>query len=174
MHDVIEKAKNIRIVIFDVDGVLTDGTLYLTDGGEEIKAFNSQDGHGMKMLKASGVELAIITARESRSVKLRAEDLNITLLYQGEKNKLKIFESLVTKLKLDMSSCAYVGDDLIDLPVMTRCGLSICVPSSPILVKKHAHYVTNSEGGQGAVREVCEMIMHSQGTLDAQLEKYLI
>ena len=174
MHDVIEKAKNVRIVIFDVDGVLTDGTLYFTDGGEEIKAFNSQDGHGMKMLKASGVELAIITARESRSVKLRAEDLNITLLYQGEKNKLKIFESLVTKLKLDMSSCAYVGDDLIDLPVMTRCGLSICVPSSPILVKKHAHYVTNSEGGQGAVREVCEMIMHSQGTLDAQLEKYLI
>ena len=174
MRDVIEKAKNIRIVIFDVDGVLTDGTLYFTDSGEEIKAFNSRDGHGMKMLKASGVELAIITARESRSVKLRAEDLNITLLYQGEKNKLKIFESLVTKLKLDMSSCAYVGDDLIDLPVMTRCGLSICVPSSPILVKKHAHYVTNSEGGQGAVREVCEMIMLSQGTLDAQLEKYLI
>lgn len=174
MHSVIEKAKSIRIVIFDVDGVLTDGTLYLTDGGEEIKAFNSRDGHGMKMLKASGVELAIITARESRSVKLRAENLNITLLYQGEKNKLKVFESLVTKLKLDMSSCAYVGDDLIDLPVMTRCGLSICVPSSPILVKKHAHYVTNSEGGQGAVREVCEMIMRSQGTLDAQLEKYLI
>lgn len=174
MHSVIEKAKSIRIVIFDVDGVLTDGTLYFTDSGEEIKAFNSRDGHGMKMLKASGVELAIITARESRSVKLRAENLNITLLYQGEKNKLKVFESLVTKLKLDMSSCAYVGDDLIDLPVMTRCGLSICVPSSPILVKKHAHYVTNSEGGQGAVREVCEMIMRSQGTLDTQLDKYLI
>ena len=174
MHSVIEKAKSIRIVIFDVDGVLTDGTLYFTDGGEEIKAFNSRDGHGMKMLKASGVELAIITARESRSVKLRAENLNITLLYQGEKNKLKVFESLVTKLKIDMSSCAYVGDDLIDLPVMTRCGLSICVPSSPILVKKHAHYVTNSEGGQGAVREVCEMIMRSQGTLDTQLDKYLI
>lgn len=174
MYGVIEKAKSIRIVIFDVDGVLTDGTLYFTDSGEEIKAFNSRDGHGMKMLKASGVELAIITARESRSVKLRAENLNITLLYQGEKNKLKVFESLVTKLKLDMSSCAYVGDDLIDLPVMTRCGLSICVPSSPILVKKHAHYVTNSEGGQGAVREVCEMIMRSQGTLDEQLEKYLI
>ena len=174
MHSVIEKAKSIRIVIFDVDGVLTDGTLYFTDSGEEIKAFNSRDGHGMKMLKASGVELAIITARESRSVKLRAENLNITLLYQGEKNKLKVFESLVTKLKLDMSSCAYVGDDLIDLPVMTRCGLSICVPSSPILVKKHAHYVTNSEGGQGAVREVCEMIMRSQGTLDEQLGKYLI
>ena len=174
MRGVIEKAKNIRIVIFDVDGVLTDGTLYLTDGGEEIKAFNSRDGHGMKMLKASGVELAIITARESRSVRLRAENLNISLLYQGKKNKLKVFESLITKLGLDTLSCAYVGDDLIDLPVMTRCGLSICVPSAPALVKKHAHYVTNSEGGHGAVREVCELIMLAQGTLDEQSEKYLI
>ena len=167
MRGVIEKAKNIRIVIFDVDGVLTDG-------GEEIKAFNSRDGHGMKMLKASGVELAIITARESRSVRLRAENLNISLLYQGEKNKLKVFESLIAKIGLDKSSCAYVGDDLIDLPVMTRCGLSICVPSAPALVKKHAHYLTNSEGGHGAVREVCELIMLAQGTLDEQFEKYLI
>ena len=174
MRDVMEKARNIQIVIFDVDGVLTDGTLYLTDSGEEIKAFNSRDGHGMKMLKASGVELAIITARDSHSVKLRAENLNISLLYQGDKNKLKVFESLIIKLGIDMSSCAYVGDDLIDLPVMTRCGLSICVPSSPVLVKKHAHYVTNSEGGHGAVREICELIMLAQGTLDAQLEKYLI
>lgn len=170
----MEKAKNIQLVIFDVDGVLTDSTLYLTDGDEEIKAFNSQDGHGMKMLKASGVELAIITARESRCVNLRAKNLNIPLLYQGEKNKLKVFKSLVTKLRLDMSSCAYVGDDLIDLPVMTHCGLSICVPSAPALVKKHAHYVTNSEGGHGAVREVCEILMHAQGTLDAQSEKNLI
>lgn len=174
MRDVIEKAKNIRIVIFDVDGVLTDGSLYLTDAGEEIKAFNSRDGHGMKMLKASGIELAIITARESRSVKLQAENLNISLLYQGEKNKLKVFESLITKLGLGKSSCTYVGDDLIDLPVMTRCGLSICVPSAPALVKKHAHYVTNSEGGHGAVREVCELIMLAQGTLDEQFKEYLI
>ena len=174
MRDVMEKARNIQIVIFDVDGVLTDGTLYLTDSGEEIKAFNSRDGHGMKMLKASGVELAIITARDSHSVKLRAENLNINLLYQGDKNKLKVFESLIIKLGIDMSSCAYVGDDLIDLPVMTRCGLSICVPSAPALVKKHAHYVTNSEGGHGAVREICELIMLAQGTLDTQLEKYLI
>ena len=174
MRDVMEKARNIQIVIFDVDGVLTDGTLYLTDSGEEIKAFNSRDGHGMKMLKASGVELAIITARDSPSVKLRAENLNISLLYQGDKNKLKVFESLIIKLGIDMSSCAYIGDDLIDLPVMTRCGLSICVPSAPALVKKHAHYVTNSEGGHGAVREICELIMLAQGTLDAQLEKYLI
>ncbi len=96
----------------------------------------------MKILKASGVDLAIITARESRSLKLRANNLNITPLYQGKKNKLKIFESFLTKLNLDISSCAYVGDDLIGLLVMTRCGLSICVPSASILVKKHAHYVT--------------------------------
>ena len=170
----MERAKSIQIVVLDVDGVLTDSNLYLTDGGEEIKAFNSRDGHGIKMLKASGVELAIITARESRCLKLRAEGLDISLLYQGKKNKLKAFESLVAKLGLNMSSCAYVGDDLIDLPVMTRCGLSICVPSAHPLVKKHAHYVTNSEGGYGAIREICEMIMLVQGTLDAQLEKYLI
>ena len=174
MQEVLRKAKNIRVVIFDVDGVLTDGALYLTDDGEEIRAFNIQDGHGMKMLKASGVELAIITARESNCVKLRAENLGISLIYQGEKNKLKVFESLVIKLELDVSACAYVGDDLIDLPVMSRCGLSICVPSAPALVKKHAHYVTHSEGGHGAVREVCEMVMLAQGTLDTQLEKYLI
>ena len=159
MQEVLEKAKNIQVVIFDVDGILTDGTLYLTDGGEEIKAFNSHDGHGMKMLKASGVELAIITSRESRCVELRAENLGISLIYQGAKNKLQVFEVLLTKLGLDVSACAYVGDGLIDLPVMLRCGLSICVPAAFALVKKQAHYVTHLEGGHGAVREVCEMVM---------------
>lgn len=174
MQEVLEKAKNIQVVIFDVDGILTDGTLYLTDGGEEIKAFNSHDGHGMKMLKASGVELAIITSRESRCVELRAENLGISLIYQGAKNKLQVFEVLLTKLGLDVSACAYVGDDLIDLPVMLRCGLSICVPAAPALVKKQAHYVTRLEGGHGAVREVCEMVMLAQGTLDTQSETYFI
>jgi len=174
MQEVLEKAKNIQVVIFDVDGILTDGTLYLTDGGEEIKAFNSHDGHGMKMLKASGVELAIITSRESRCVELRAENLGISLIYQGAKNKLQVFEVLLTKLGLDVSACAYVGNDLIDLPVMLRCGLSICVPAAPALVKKQAHYVTRLEGGHGAVREVCEMVMLAQGTLDTQSETYFI
>ncbi len=174
MQEVLEKAKNIQVVIFDVDGILTDGTLYLTDGGEEIKAFNSHDDHGMKMLKASGVELAIITSRESRCVELRAESLGISLIYQGAKNKLQVFEVLLTKLGLDVSACAYVGDDLIDLPVMLRCGLSICVPAAPALVKKQAHYVTRLEGGHGAVREVCEMVMLAQGTLDTQSETYFI
>jgi len=174
MQELLEKAKNIRVVIFDVDGILTDGTLYLTDSGEEIKAFNSYDGHGMKMLKASGIELAIITARKSRCMTLRAENLGIPLIYQGAKNKLQVFEQLQTKLRLDVSACAYMGDDLIDLPVLLRCGLSICVPAAPALVKKQVHYVTRLEGGHGAVREVCEMVMLAQGTLDAQLETFLI
>jgi 3-deoxy-D-manno-octulosonate 8-phosphate phosphatase (KDO 8-P phosphatase) len=173
MQHILEKARKVRIVIFDVDGVLTDGSLYLTDGGEEIKAFNSHDGHGIKMLKASGVKVAFITGRESRCVDLKAIDLGITLVYQGAKNKLPAFEALLSDQKLDASSCAYVGDDLIDLPVMLRCGLAICVPAAPALVKKHAHYVTRLEGGRGAAREICEMIMEAQDTLEAQLAMYL-
>lgn len=174
MQEVLMKAKNIQVVIFDADGVLTDGDLYLSDSGEEIKTINNQDRHGLKMLKASGVELAIITARESRCMKLRAENLSIPLIFQGAKNKLQVFEGLLTKLGLDVSACAYMGDDLIDLPVMSRCGLSICVPAAPALVKKQAHYVTRLEGGRGAVREVCEMVMLAKGKLNSQLEKFLI
>ncbi len=173
MQAVLEKARKIRMVIFDVDGVLTDGSLHFMASGEEIKTFNSHDGHGMKMLKASGVELAIITSRESRCVALRAQDLGITLVYQGAKNKLQVFEGLLVKLGLDASACAYVGDDLVDLPVMLRCGLPVCVPAAPALVKKHADYVTCLEGGRGAVREVCEMIMLAQDTLHAQQAAYL-
>lgn len=173
MQAVLEKARKIRVVIFDVDGVLTDGSLYFAAGGEEIKTFNSHDGHGMKMLKASGVELAIITSRESLCVASRAQDLGITLVYQGAKNKLQVFEGLLVKLGLDASACAYVGDDLVDLPVMLRCGLPVCVPAAPALVKKHADYVTCLAGGRGAVREVCEMIMLAQDTLHAQQAAYL-
>ena len=174
MQEVLERAKKIKVVIFDVDGVLTDGSLYLSDSGEETKAFNSHDGHGMKMLRASGVELAIITGRESRCVELRAKNLGIKHVYQGAENKLQVFEALLAKLRLDAAACAYMGDDVVDLPVMLRCGLSVCVPAAPALVKRHAHYVTRLEGGRGAVREVCEMVMLAQDTLDAQLAIYLI
>lgn len=161
------------MVAFDVDGVLTDGSLYLTDGGEEIKAFNSLDGHGIKMIKATGVKVALITGRQSRCVELKARDWGITLLYQGAKKKLPAFEALLREVDLDASACAYAGDDLIDLPVLLRCGLSICVPAAPALVKKHAHYVTRAEGGRGAAREICELIMQAQDTLDAHLATYL-
>ena len=173
MRHIQERARKIRMVIFDVDGVLTDGTLFLTDSGEEIKAFNSQDGHGLKMLRASGVKIALLTGRKSRCVELKAKDWGITVVYQGAKNKLPVFETLLEEQELDASACAYVGDDLIDLPVMLRCGLAMSVPAAPALVKKHAHYVTHLEGGRGAVREICEMVMQAQDTLDAQLAMYL-
>jgi len=171
--DAFERAKNIKLAIFDVDGVMTDGRLYLCDDGQEFKAFNSLDGHGMKMLKRSGVELAIITGRTSQVVSLRAINLGVTHLRQGVEDKLGAFTELLQETGLDPAACAYMGDDVVDLAVMRRCGLALCVPAAPALVKQHAHYVTQLAGGQGAVREVCEMIMQAQGTFEAQLAPYL-
>lgn len=171
--DAFERAKKIKLAIFDVDGVMTDGSLYLTDDGQEYKAFNSLDGHGMKMLNRSGVELAIITGRASQVVALRAINLGVTHLYQGSEDKLTAFLEVLEKTGIDPAECAYMGDDVVDLPVMRRCGLGVCVPAAPALVKQHAHYVTELEGGRGAVREVCELIMQAQGTFEAQMAPYL-
>ncbi len=163
----------LRLVAFDVDGILTDGGLYLTDSGEEMKRFNSLDGHGLKMLKASGVEIAIITGRTSRCVELRAKNLGITHLYQGVEDKWAAMQQLLSLLNLAPDVAAFMGDDVIDLPVMRRVGFSITVPNAPQVVRDHAHYLTQREGGHGAVREACELIMSAQGTLDAQLAPYL-
>ena len=165
--------KAVKVVAFDVDGILTDGGLYLTDTGEEFKRFNSLDGHGLKMLKASGVELALITGRTSRCVEIRAKNLGITRLYQGVEDKWGAMQSLLSELKLPPSAAAFMGDDVVDLPVMRRVGFSITVPNSPQVVRDHALYLTQREGGHGAVREACELIMSAQGTLDAQLAPYL-
>ena len=173
MQAIYAKAKQIRIAVFDVDGVLTDGTLYLADGGEEIKAFNSLDGHGMKMLRESGVELAIITGRTSRSVELRAKSLGIELLFQGVADKALAFEALLQARLIEAAAVAYMGDDVVDLPVLMRCGLSLTVPDAPLFVKQRADYVTRAKGGHGAAREACELIMHAQGTLAPTLEAYL-
>jgi 3-deoxy-D-manno-octulosonate 8-phosphate phosphatase (KDO 8-P phosphatase) len=169
----VARAREIRLAIFDVDGVLTDGSLYMNDAGEEIKAFNTLDGHGLKMLKATGVELAIITGRTSRSVEMRAKNLGINRLYQGAENKLAVYESLLAEMKLEHAAAMFMGDDVVDLPVMRRCGFAAAVPDAPKLVQQHAHYVSQAAGGRGAVREVCEFIMHAQGTLAQQMEKYL-
>jgi len=171
--DAFERSKKIKLAIFDVDGVMTDGSLYLADDGQEFKAFNSLDGHGMKMLKCSGVELAIITGRTSQLVALRAINLGVTHLYQGVEDKLTAFLELLEKSGLDPAACAYMGDDVVDLPVMRRCGLSVCVPAAPALVKQHSHYITQLPGGGGAVRELCELIMQAQGTFEVQLAPYL-
>jgi 3-deoxy-D-manno-octulosonate 8-phosphate phosphatase (KDO 8-P phosphatase) len=169
----IERIKPLRLVAFDVDGVLTDGGLYLSDSGEEFKRFNSLDGHGLKMLKASGVELAIITGRTSRCVELRAKNLGIARLYQGVENKLAAMQALLGELKFAPEQAAFMGDDVVDLPVMRRVGLALSVPAAPQVVRDHAHYVSQREAGYGAVREVCELIMSAQGTLQAQLAPYL-
>jgi len=168
-----DRIKPLRLVTFDVDGVLTDGGLYLSDSGEEFKRFNSLDGHGLKMLKASGVELAIITGRTSRCVEQRARNLGITRLYQGVEDKLAVMQSLLAELKLAPEAAAFMGDDVVDLPAMMRVGLALSVPAAPQIVRDHAHYVSQREAGYGAVREVCELILGTQGTLDAQLAPYL-
>ena len=172
MQDIYNRAKHIRLAAFDVDGVLTDGALYFTHSGEEIKAFNVLDGHGMKMLKESGVELAIISSRNSRCVEERARNLGIELLYQGAADKLAAFNELLGRCGVAVTACAYVGDDVADLPVMRRCGLAVAVPDAPAVVRRHAHYVTRARGGRGAAREVCELIMHAQGSLAARLAAY--
>jgi 3-deoxy-D-manno-octulosonate 8-phosphate phosphatase (KDO 8-P phosphatase) len=173
MASVEEKARRVKLAIFDVDGVMTDGTLFLDDDGREAKGFNSLDGHGLKMLAASGVALAILTGRTSRCVALRAASLGITLVRQGVADKLEGFAALLAERGLEPGDTAYMGDDVVDLPVLRRCGLSVAVPESHDLVRRHADYVTRAGGGRGAVREACELIMRAQGTLEAQLAKYL-
>lgn len=169
----MSRAKLIRLMAFDVDGVMTDGGLFLSDSGEEFKRFNSLDGHGIKMLRASGVEVAIITGRTSRCVELRAQNLGIQHVYQGVERKLDAMIDLLNKLKLSRDAAAFMGDDVVDLCVMRHVGLSISVPESPRLVRENSNYVTKRSGGHGAVREACELIMSAQGTLDAQLAPYL-
>ena len=167
------RAKLIRLMAFDVDGVMTDGGLYFSDSGEEFKRFNSQDGHGLKMLRASGVEIALITGRTSRCVAARAQNLGIGYVYQGVENKLEAMVDLLNKLKLPRDAAAYMGDDVVDLTVMSHVGMAITVPDAPLQVRERSHYVTQRNGGYGAVREACEMIMSAQGTLDKQLACYL-
>lgn len=169
----LNRAKTIRLIAFDVDGVMTDGGLYLSDSGEEFKRFNSLDGQGLKMLKASGVALAFISGRTSHCVELRARNLGITHLYQGVNDKLDTMQKLLVQLQLPPVAAAFMGDDVVDLPVMRHVGLSISVPDAPQAVRDRSHYITTRSGGHGAVREVCELLMSAQGTLEAQLEPYL-
>lgn len=173
MQDLTARAQRVRLVIFDVDGVLTDGALYLGDDGQEYKAFHSKDGHGLRMLQDSGVTVAIITGRVSRVVEHRVHDLGITHVYQGRREKLPAFEELLAETGLEPSQIAYVGDDVVDLPVMVRSGLAIAVQDAHPFVKQHSHWITEHRGGRGAARDVCEFLMRAQGTLDAQLQTYV-
>ncbi len=166
------KTRRIRLVAFDVDGVLTDGRLYYSETGDAMKAFDVRDGMGMKLLQDAGIELAIITSRRAPSVLLRAGDLGITHVQQGVSDKRNAFDTLLASVAIAPEEAAFMGDDLVDLPVFRHCGFAVTVADAPALLKRHADYVTRATGGRGAVREFCEMLLHSRGALSAQIRRY--
>ncbi|NQD79070.1 HAD family hydrolase [Pseudomonas sp. CrR14] len=173
MNDLMQRTRAIKLAIFDVDGVLTDGKLYFLVDGSEFKTFNTLDGQGIKMLINSGVRTAIISGRKTPVVERRAQNLGIQHLYQGREDKLDVLDELLGELGLSYEQVAYLGDDLPDLPVIRRVGLGMAVASAASFVREHAHGVTQARGGEGAAREFCELIMRGQGTLEAAQSAYL-
>ncbi len=169
----VDNARQIRLLIVDIDGVLTDGGLSFDSRGEEFKTFNSLDGHGIRMLLESGIEVAVITGRKSGIVSHRMGDLGVRYIYQGYRDKLPAFEQLMRETGLRAEQIAYVGDDLPDLPVMQRVGLAIAVQNAHGFVKQHCDWVTTAPGGRGAVREITDFILQAQALLDTQQNSYL-
>ncbi len=173
MNTILQKAAQIKLLIFDVDGVLTDRKIYFADDGHEYKAFNAHDGHGIKMLLSTGVEVGVITVRNSPIVARRMTELGVKHVYQGQANKLLALDALMQQLQLSVEQIAYVGDDLPDLPLMRRVGLGIAVADACEYIQQHADWKTHAVGGEGAAREVCELIMRAHGTLQGVYEHYL-
>jgi 3-deoxy-D-manno-octulosonate 8-phosphate phosphatase (KDO 8-P phosphatase) len=172
-HNIAEKAKKIKFLILDVDGVLTDNRLYYSDDGNEMKTFYTRDGHGMVLLQKSGVPIGIITGRKSKLLERRCQDLKIEHLYQGVPDKLPSFMDLMYKLDIDLDEVAYVGDDILDLPILMRVGLSVTPADGDPEVKPRVDYVSPHIGGKGVVREVCEIIMRSQDTWQQHMDFYM-
>ncbi|MFT7387937.1 MAG: 3-deoxy-D-manno-octulosonate 8-phosphate phosphatase (KDO 8-P phosphatase) [Candidatus Endobugula sp.] len=171
--DVMARAKNIRLLVLDVDGVLSDGKLFFSNSGEEMKAFNSLDGHGIKMLKQSGVDVAIITGRKSNIVEQRANSLGIDYLLQGREDKLNALNELLIQRPTEYSQVAHMGDDYPDLPLIRRVGLGLTTANAHYAVKHYSHWRSKNNGGEGAVREACDMIMLAQDSFSSALKHYL-
>ncbi len=171
--EALERARRIKLMIFDVDGVLTDGQLWYGAGGEQLKSFNAHDGHGIRMLAASGVQAALLSGRASGAVQARAAELGIARVLQGIDDKLRAFLHLLEEEKLRVEQIGFMGDELVDLPVLTRCGLACAPREAPEAVRSRVHYVAAAPAGRGAVREVCELVMRAQGTLEHALQRYL-
>jgi 3-deoxy-D-manno-octulosonate 8-phosphate phosphatase (KDO 8-P phosphatase) len=169
---VIRRARAIRMLVLDVDGVLTDGRLFYGPGGQESVAFHILDGHGIKMAIRSGLTLAIVTGRESEAVAQRMRELGVVELHQKAVDKLAVFQDLLGKSGLDVSQVACMGDDLLDLPLLRRAGLAIAVPDAVDEVRAAAHYVTSRRGGRGAVREAVELLLKSQNLWAGEMERY--
>ena len=173
MKEALDRARAVRLMIFDVDGVLTDGTLLYGPGGEELKAFSAHDGHGLKMLAASGVACALLSGRASAAVTRRAAELGIADVLQGIENKLEAFQQLIRAKNLSAENCGFMGDELVDLPVLARCRFACAPREAPEAVRGRVHYVATAPAGRGAVREVCELVMRAQQTLERAIGKYL-
>ena len=167
------KAKPIKLLLLDVDGVLTDGTIMYTHEGTEIKSFHTHDGLGLRLLKEAGVETGLITARSSKALTRRANDLSINHVYQDVSNKVEIYEKLLKELGLTPSEVAYMGDDWLDLRLLARVGFSITVADGADELKQVVHYVTKTAGGRGAVREVCDLIIDAKEMRELLLAGYL-
>ncbi len=163
----------IRMMIFDVDGVLTDGGVIYMDDGSEIKRFDVQDGHGIKLLQRAGIEVALISGRACRAVEQRALGLGITRVHLGSTVKIEAYEQILADTGLKEHETGFMGDDLIDIPVMRRAGFAVAVPSGAPHIFPYAHYITRASGGRGAAREVCEMILQVQGRWKSVMERYL-
>jgi 3-deoxy-D-manno-octulosonate 8-phosphate phosphatase (KDO 8-P phosphatase) len=170
--DVLARARAVRMLSCDVDGVLTDGRIYYADDGTEIKAFSTLDGLGLKMLHEVGIVVAWITGSSAPAVTRRAKSLSVAHVVLGAENKLAPWERLRRELGMDAEECAHIGDDLPDLPLLVRCGLSVTVPHAPEAVRSRAHYVTRADGGAGAVRELCELILDARGDLAQRIAQF--
>ncbi len=165
-------ARDIRLLILDVDGVLTDGSIILDNNGNEYKSFHVRDGHGIKMLLRAGIHVAIVTGRQSRVVERRARELGIKDVYQKCFNKISAFSSLIEKYSLSGREVAYVGDDIVDAPVMKKVGMPVTVFDSDRGIRKYSLFTTRNGGGKGAVREVSDLILNAKGLLGRMIDEY--
>jgi 3-deoxy-D-manno-octulosonate 8-phosphate phosphatase (KDO 8-P phosphatase) len=167
-----EKLKGIKLLILDVDGVMTDGRIIMDNEGRETKNFDVRDGHGIKLLQRYGIKVAILTGRQSKVVEHRAKDLDIKDVYQKVFNKKDVFEKIMKNHKLSHNEAAFIGDDIVDIPVLRRVGFSVAVADADEVVKKSVDHVARNRGGHGAVREICEMILKAQGKWPEIAAKY--
>ncbi|MBI4748893.1 MAG: HAD hydrolase family protein [Acidobacteria bacterium] len=170
---VLERAKRIKVLLMDCDGVLTDGRIILLPDGQEVKAFNSQDGHGLKLAQRGGIRTGVITGRKSGALEQRAREVSIEFLYQNAKDKSSCLDELLQAEGFDPQTIAFVGDDLPDIPVMHRVGLGIAVHNAVPEVREHAHYVTRVTGGRGAIREVVELLLKAQGKWESEVSRFI-
>lgn len=162
--EVMSKAAGIKLALFDVDGVLTDGKLHYSADGEQVKVFHALDGHGLKMLQAAGIDVGVISARNSEALQRRLRDLGIKHCFLGVNDKRAVFDGLVTDLYLSGEQCAFTGDDVIDLPVMEQCGLKFSVKNGHFIVRDRADWIAPLTGGEGAVRAICDVLLYSQNS----------